>query len=398
MNTFRPLVLSLALVLAQSAAARTVALPAASGSDLTPVTLTATPPQLSKSARLESKPVQFSWVLPAEQSLQAPTPYAALSREFWMRVSAAELQSGKRIQTSAPEALIRLSPIGDGKVAIDPLQVEIVSDQGIFARGVGLKNAANAAELKAANAPFPSGTLAFQLKAEVGEGALQIRVGKAAQEYLLHVYEPNSEQTLSLKADRITAVHGRTFQVIAATNDGDAVDAIGGFLSAPNGFQLPLEFKRIGQEYVANVAHDGLAGEGEGLWEIHTFSSQDGIQRDAKTAIVSSVPRARLSGSLDSTASKKGGVRLSVSIDVAAASRYELRGVLQGFDGKSVRAGAMASSAALLKAGKQTLTLVFDAETIAKAGLAAPFSVRDLTLVDQASLAIQESRAAAISL
>lgn len=398
MKTIRPLVLSLALVLAQTAAARTLTLPAPSATDLTPTALTATPSSQSKASRLETQPVQFAWVLPAEQTLQAQAPYQAESREFWMRVSATDLQSGKRLQTSAPEALIRLSPIGDGKAAVDPLQVEITSDAGTFARGTGLKNAANAAELKAANAPFPSGTLAFQLKSEVGQGTLQLRVAKAAQDYLVHVYEPNSQQTLNLKADRITAQHGQTFNVIAATNDGAAVDAIGGFLSAPNGFQLPLEFKRDGSQYVAKVAHDGLAGEGEGLWEIHTFSSRDGIQRDAKTAIVSSVPRARLGNSLESKSSQKGAVSLSVSIDVAAASRFELRGTLQGVDGKRVRVGAMASSAAVLKPGKQTLTLVFDADTIGKSGLQAPFGIRDLTLVDQATLAVQESRSAVIAL
>ncbi|AVP97112.1 hypothetical protein C7S18_07865 [Ahniella affigens] len=398
MNTIRPLVLSLALVLAQTTAARSIALPAASDQDLTPTTLTASPANLAKAARLETLPVQFAWVLPPEQTLQAQSPYAAESREFWMRVSAAELQSGKRVQTSAPEALFRLSPIGTSKSAIDPLQVEITSGMGTFARGNGLKNAANAAELKAANAPFPSGTLAFQLKADVGQGAMQIRVAKAAQDYLLHVYEPNSSQTLSLKTDRITAVHGQTFKVIAAANDGGAVEAIGGFLSAPNGLERALDFKREGNQYVATVAHDGLAGEGEGLWEIHTFSSQGGIQRDAKTVIVSSVPRARLGGNLESLTGKKGALSVSVSIDVAAASRYELRGVLQGFDGKTVRVGAVASSAASLKPGSQALTLVFDAETIAKSGLQAPFSVRDLTLTDQATLAVQETRQQAIAL
>lgn len=398
MNLIRPLALSLSLVLAHAAVARDLRLPAAAATDIAPTTLTSAPLALAKAQRLESKPVQFSWVLPADQAQTPVAPYLAESREFWMRVSASDLQTGKRFLITAPEALIRLSPIGDSKVAIDPLQVEVSSAQGSFARGQGLKNSANAAELKSAGASFPSGTLAFQLKAEVGQGELQLRVPKAANDYLLHVYEPNSQETLSLQADRVTVVHGQTFSIRAKVNAGASVDAIGGFLSAPNGYQLPLTFERQGEQYVAKVAHDGLAGEGEGLWEIHTFSSHDGVQRDAKTAIVSSVPRARLSGQATSKTLRDGSLSLALGIEVAAASRYEVRAVLIGQDGAKSRAGAMASTAAMLKPGQQSLTLIFDADTLAKSGLQAPYRISELSLTDQATLAVQSSRAGTIEL
>ncbi|MBK8284386.1 MAG: DUF4785 family protein [Ahniella sp.] len=398
MNTIRPLVLTLALVLAGTAEARELRLAAPAAGDLSPTQLVSSPASAEKASRLEAAPVQFSWVLPADQTLSAPLPHRADSREFWTRVSAQELSAGKTLTTSAKGALIRLSPIGQAKGAADPLQVEITAGGQTFARGDGLKNSANEAELKAAGTSFPSGTLAFQLKDEVGQGDITLRLPKAANDYLVHVFEPNSAEVLSLQTDRITAVHGGEFKVLARFNAGDTAQAIGGFLSSPTGEQVELSFEREGDDYVAKVRHDGLIGEGEGLWEIHTFASANGIQRDAKTAIVSSVPRARFAGTADHAKTRNGSLRLRVDVSVAAASRFEVRGILFGRDGKAVRAGAMASSAAILKPGQQSLDLVFDAETLAKSGLSAPYSVRDLTLVDQGSLAVQESRAAGIEL
>jgi len=398
MNTIRPLVLSLALVLASTGHARELQLAAPASGDLRPTTLVTSVSHDAKSRKLETAPVQFAWALPADQSLTEATPHVAESREYWMRVSAKDLSRGQSLTTSANGALIRLSPIGNLKAYVDPLQIEISAGDRVFARGTGLANSANEAELKAAGTSFPAGTLAFQLNDEVGQGSLKLRLPSAANDYLVHVFEPNSTELLSLRTDRGVAMHGGEFKVISRFNAGESVDAIGGFLSAPNGEQVELEFKRVGAEYVATVAHDGLRGEGEGLWEVHTFASLGGIQRDAKTAIASSVPRARFAGSADTKTSRDGSIRVNVAVEVAASSRFEVRGVLYGHDGKAVRAGAIAASAAVLKAGKQSIELVFDPSTLAEAGLAAPYSIRDLTLVDQGSLAVQERRAGGLKL
>lgn len=398
MNSIRPLVLTLAMVLASTASARDLSLAAPAEGDFRPQTLVTKPIASAKASRLESAPVQFSWVLDGAQALVAPTPYVAESRESWTRVSAADLASGKALHTSAPGALFRLSPIGNQKSVVDPLQVEITIGGRTFARGEALKNSANDAELKAAGTSFPDGTLAFQLKEELGHGDVTLRLATAANDYLVHVFEPNSTEVLTLTADRTTAQHGAEFKVLARFNAGADTDAIGGFLSAPNGTQVDLAFAREGADYVAKVRHDALVGEGEGLWEIHTFATRDGIQRDAKTAIASSVPRARFGGMASTGKSRDGSVRVRVGVEVGASSRFEVRGVLYGHDGKAVRAGAMASTAAILKPGMQSLELVFDAATLAKSGIEGPFSIRDLTLVDQATLAVQEQRAGGLTL
>ena len=57
---------------------------------------------------------------------------------------------------------------------------------------------------------------------------------------------------------------------------------------------------------------------------------------------------------------------------------------------------AQASTAAMLKPGNGALELVFDAATMAKAGVSGPYQLRDLTLVDQADLSTVELRRAGL--
>src|SRR5262245_9395762 len=60
--------------------------------------------------------VAFAYALPADQALQAPAPFVAESREYWMEVSGAQLRSGAPIAVTAPGALVRINPTGKAQV------------------------------------------------------------------------------------------------------------------------------------------------------------------------------------------------------------------------------------------------------------------------------------------
>jgi hypothetical protein len=258
-----------------------------------------------------------------------------------------------------------------------------------------MANSADDIELKAAGTDFPDGSLAFQLNDGIGAGPATLTVSKAAHDYLVHVFEPNSSDVLKLTMDRIDVGHGQHYKVFASYNGNAAVDAIDGLVSAPNGAQVNLDFKRAADgRYVADVAHDALAGAGPGLWEVHGFASARGgaVQRDAKTAFASSLPRARFGNGAQATIGDDGAVSMRFKVQVAAESRFEVKGTLYGYDNGKLRPAAQASSAAMLRAGNGDLELVFDADTMAKARVTGPFQVRDLTLVDQADLGTIEVR------
>lgn len=370
--------------------------------DLVPSTLVSAKAALSPGMQLESLPVRFSWVLPADQKIEAQQPFVRESKEYWTRVPGAELAKGTTVRTTAKGALIRLSPVSSDAKSAAAISAEdiVITAAGKSLQGrAAMANAAGDAELKMAGTAFPDGTLAFQLKDEVGHGAITLALSKAAGDYLVHVFEPNSNEVLKLSMDRITANHGQRYKVFATYNGGEALDAIDGMVSAPNGAQVDLSFKRADDgRYVAEVAHDALAGAGQGLWEVHAFAAAKGasVQRDAKTAFASSIPRAQLGAGVRTVQNDDGSLAMNFKLRVAAESRFEVRGTLYGMDDGKMRPAAQASAAAMLKPGNGQLELVFDADTMAKIGVAAPYQIRDLTLVDQADLSTVEVRRAGV--
>ncbi len=407
MNHFNKLALVVAMTFAmsaQSAPSTTQLRFQSADGDLVPATLVTAKSAALPGTHHETAPVRMSWVLPADAAITPQRPFVQESREYWATIDAQTLSKGAVLQTTSPGAVIRLSPVGQAKVALlDPFSVEIRANGQHFERGKAFANAANVAELNANGASFSDGTVAFKLKPEVGSGAVTVALPNAQQAYLVHVFEPESSQVLSLTTDRLVAMHGSKLRVIARLNSGDAVDAVAGSIVSPGGHQTELSFKRKADgSYVADVDHDGLTGVGAGLWEIHAFASSENgkVQRDARTAIASATPRARLTGVGDSKTDRDGALRVKLSTEVAANGRYELRGTLYGIDAATgkLRPAAMAHSAAVLVAGVQSLELVYDAATMEKSGVRAPFQVRELTLIDQAEQSVIELRNAGLTL
>lgn len=376
----------------------------ADDADLIPSSLIDAKSMAAPGSHQETQPLRMSWVLPTDSVITAQQPFVRESKEYWTTVSASALSKGAIIRTTSTGAVVRLSPIGPVQNnLLDPLSVEVRAHGESFLRGKGFANAANVAELNASGAAFSAGTVAFTLKAEVGSGAIEIVLPNARQDYLVHVFEPNSTQVLSLTTDRLIAMHGSMLKVIARMNKGDAVDAIEGSIVSPAGVQSELSFKRQRDgSYVANVRHDGVSGAADGLWEIHAFASGKGgdVQRDARTAIASAAPRAKLAGSGSNQRDRNGALHVKLETQVGASGRYELRGTLYGVDKRTgvVRPAAMAHAAAVLDSGSQSLELVYDAKTMREAGVRAPFQVRELTLIDQSSLSVIELRNAGVAL
>ncbi|MCX7557023.1 DUF4785 family protein [Xanthomonadaceae bacterium JHOS43] len=357
-------------------------------------------------ADIERAPVDFAWALDPSQPLSREAPYVADSREFWTTLDARQLQKGYRFQTTAPGALVRLSPSDGSKRAnLQLSDLDLRVDGKRLDPSRDIRVAVDAAQMKAAGVDFGEGTLVFRLAPDVGKGQMELAAKSARGDYLLHVYEPESPVSLKLGADRDRALAGDTITLKATWDDnarGSRPSSIGGVLTSPKGHSIPVEFDRsMTGDYVAKVKLPADAGTGMALWEMHTFavaSDKSGaIPRDAKTSLSVSLPTARLSGGAEPVMSKSGNVKVTLPLEVGAAGRYELRGVLYGTakDG-SLQPFAIAHSARWLEPGKgEGITLDFG-DLASKSGLAAPYELRDLSLNDQARLGLLETRARAL--
>jgi len=391
-------IISVLALSALSAAAQAASLLAPGAHDQVPAALAHT--SAPGASGLERTPVRMSHALDASVAIEtAPKPYLAQSREFWSDVGESELRAGVKFTTTAPGALIRLSPQGGAGAALDPAGV-LIRGSGKNLRADEAGTAADTKALRAAGMDVTEGTLAMRLSPAVGQGQLEIAAPHAQGRYLVHVFDPNSAVVLGFSADHDTVLVGSTI-TFRASIDGRNLNHASGLVTAPDGYSVDLKFSRNADgSFSARFTPDAAHAIGPQLWEAHVFTAATenrlAVLRDAKTAFAVSAPTAHLAGATESH-SDASGVHATFDVEAGAASRFQLSGVLfgTGSDG-AMRAVALGQSAAWLEAGKGQIGLSFDTDVVAASGLHAPFEVRDLRLVDQATMSLIERRGRAI--
>lgn len=352
----------------------------------------------------ERAPVDFAWAIDPADSLFASAPFTAESREFWTDLDAAEMRKGYAFATTAPGALVRISPAGDTKAAA-PLRASDIAlriNGREVSAGTAIRVAADAAQLKAAGVDFPEGTLAFRLSNDFGAGQVEMKIANATGRYLVHVFEPDSPLAMDLRASNDKALAGGSLVLTAKiANDGAQLQAesIGGVVTSPDGKSFNVRFKREDDgQYRAKVALPEGAGNGLALWEAHTFAvTKVGgalVPRDAKTSFAVSLPTAKLGSQANVDTTR--GVQVSLPVEAASTGRYEVRGVLFGTaqDG-SMKPFAVGHAARWLEPGKAMIELNFGKELV-PAGIGAPFELREVSLNDQTRLGQLETRSVAL--
>ena len=355
------------------------------GNDQVPSRLAAVP---APTAAIERAPVSFSWKLDPNQALSAPQPHVAQSREYWQTVSGAELAAGVPLQMSAAGSLIRVSP-SEGARALRGSELQI---QGVHGRAAHVQSMASAEQLQAAGMSVNNGTVIAKLGREDGAGGYTLRVAQAEGDYVVHVFEPESDQVLRASASADRALAGGQIRLNAAFEQAGrtATAEADALLVAPDGRNWPVRLNAVADGALsADVKLPADVGNAQGLWELQVFANAGGVQRDARTAFAVAAPTARFFGN---TAFNARNLRMALPVQAGSEGRYEARGTLYATapDG-SMRPVSQAHSAAWMKRGLGVLTLQFD-RTHLPQGYRAPFEVRHLELNDQSRMAPLERR------
>ena len=119
--------------------------------------------------------------------------------------------------------------------------------------------------------------------------------------------------------------------------------------------------------------------------------------RDARTAVMVSLPTARFTGEAE-VLRRDGGMVFQMPVETAAAGRYELRGTLYGSDPSGeLKPMAIAHGAQVVSAGSGVLELRFTPDVMNPA-LSAPYALRDLSLSDQSRMSLSEQRREALDI
>ncbi len=382
--------------------------------DLSSETLTAAP-QL-KGMSVPKEAVALSWPLAADAALTAAEPHVSSSKEYFVDVTAEDLGKGVPIYTTRPGALVRLNPAAGVKAGIDeklatlPASLVLIDTAGkSWSAGSGMDLMVGPEQLKAAGAPFVEGTSAFRIREDLGAGAFTLRADGltgSSERYVMHVFDRASPIALELTTGASDYLHGQTLTVEAALSAGTRnlrAQRIEGFVTSPAGRAWPLRFRNAGKgRYRASLTLDALEMPAPGLWQVHV--SADGraggqtVLRAGRTAFACAVPSAGFSG--EAQVDRASGLGFQLGVDAASAGRYEARGVLYATaaDG-ALRPAGVAHSAAWLEAGAGSLELTFDPPLLAEGGLGAPYELRDLRLVNQATMGLlhRQERALAVS-
>ena len=411
----RPLMLALlagALPLSAFAATQTL-LPPQAG-DLVPTLVHArmASPTAAVSSRLapaapqvhvERQPIQVSWALNSTEALQAtPPPVQRESREYWREVSDIELQRGVELSTTAPGAIIRLSP-GKGGARIQPADLKLQIDGKRFDGNTAARHVADTAQLQAAGMAATDASTALQLRPELGAGRTTVQASKARGRYVVYVYEPQSPLVVEAQASRPELLLGGSLQVSLNLRDGAqqrTLKEATGVLHSPDGDTTPVSFQRQPDGSFVATASPVHQANIPGLWEVQsTVTGTDAngreVRRNVNTAFAVAVPDARFIGGVEPRKAGDGGIDIMLGVDVQSGSRYAVSGVLYGHgaNGQAVPV-AYAQSAAWLETGSGELRLHFDPASLH--GVAGPYELRDLRLQDQAAVSLVERRATAL--
>jgi len=348
--------------------------------------------------QFERKAVSFSYALNPQNELVKSTPFTAESREYWMQVDGNELSKGLMIDTTAPGALIRISPAG-GATGIVPGNLKLLRNGKTIDNAKAFSQQANTDQLQKAGMDVGNGTAIVKIADEQGQGRFQLMVPKASGRYLVHVFEPNSEVTLQTKADRQNYLAGDQIVVNASLGKNDksmAGTEISGLLVSPSGKTYDISFKNENGALRAVSKLPNELVQQPGLWEVQVFAgASDGnlrIQRDARTVISIAQPTAKLNGGFRFNAQ---ALSFTMPIQVGSQGRYEISGTLYatGRDGVS-RPVAQAAMANWFKQGSGLLNLNFDRANL-PAGYGAPFELKFVELKDQTRMTQLESRESA---
>ncbi len=397
----------LAAALAFAAGANAASFQLARGdADLVPTTLASAKKASAKVGSSETDATYFAWALEADAALSAAQPFRAESREFWTQVDAAKARSGWSFTPTADGALVRISLQGDAKArSLATADLLLRVDGKARDSASVIEHLAGDAELKAVGTRFSEGTMVFQLAPGLAGKRIEVALPKARSGALMHVLEPQSPFTMELAADHVQALAGNRVSFdVKFLDAGKPIrgTSVMGLVTAPDGRSFDLSFK-LDKSGRATASFQLPADAGGGLepWEIHAFGATKAaraeVLRDARTAVMVSLPTARLEGSAD-VSRVDGGLVFALPVQTAVEGRFELRGTLHGTDAQGVlRPMAIAHGANVLAAGSGQLELRFPANVL-NPSLGAPYALRDLSLSDQSRLGLSEHRELALEI
>ncbi|CAM2991121.1 DUF4785 domain-containing protein [Legionella worsleiensis] len=286
---------------------------------------------------------------------------------YKQRISLKQLRTGVAITTTAPGAVIRITPMQKNR-QIPQLVIKTPKNQ--------LLKAQNASALFSQDEPFGDTSLSsahqtmMQLKPELGAGTFIIKSEKNlpndSDTYLVNVFDKFSATYLEVQTDSIHYQYGDKLTAkITLADDCTEYDIydIDAQLIGPGGKYIPLDLTKVKKNQFEAVAvlDSETNDHGENWYLEANILSEYGpslIRRSGHTAFSYAVPSASMLN-VKKLATKP--LTFVATLDVATASRYALQSVLykKSATGEPIPIET-SQSAQWLEPGKQIIQFTFD--------------------------------------
>lgn len=394
------LIAALSLITGSALAAPAVEWLPPSASDLRATSLSADASLIPASRHVESSPISFSWGLNTDRQAAVQT-VTVDSRQYWLDISGQDLAAGISLPLTAPGAVIRVSALDSGTgLQLDPARLQLSVDRRSL-DVAALQDITTGATMQSQGMSVPEDTLAFRLPADQDIAQLQVRHpgARGDQPLVVHVFEPNSPWVAEMTAPRSNFLAGEPIDfgiVLAHGQYRFAVDSVEAMLISPDAGQV-WSLARSGERGLSGaVPLDGLSAA-PGLYEAHAYVEHrikdTVVRRDLKIAFSVAPAAGRFTGQTRQVGADVGVLALDLGVEVVSDGRYQINAEIYGTNLQGqLEPLAYTQSAAVLEAGTGNIRLELDDSLLQSSGLAAPFEIRGLQLLDQGRMFLLEER------
>lgn len=316
-------------------------------------------------SQLSHENLQDKWSI-SNEPLDQKINNSQKSYGYKERISMEQLRTGVKITTTAPGAIVRITPMQNK--LIPQLSIKTPKNQ--------LLSLQDASALYSQDEPFGDKTLStkhqtmLQIKPELGFGTFILKSDevslKNADAYLINVYDKFSPTYLEVQTDALHYQYGdkltAQISLIDDYADYDVFD-INATLIGPGGQYFPLDISKIKKNQFEATAllNSETNDHGENWYVEVNILSEHGhqlVRRSGHTAFSYSVPSASM---LNVKKLSSKPLTFVATLDVATASRYALQSVLYRKNNKGEAIPVETSQRAQwLEPGKQVIQFTFD--------------------------------------
>lgn len=360
--------------------------------------------QAQEMANRSREKVHFSQQLePSAKQQLADRATEKESRVFQRRVSGAELNRGVTLTTDADGAVIQISPLDSVKNGKRVVNTEVprgmTLSNGAQRRRVDDNSIALHRKSQGLRTQFPGfyrRAHAMQVPADMGYGNLRLQAhGNAPDDtdYIVYALDKNSDTTLQVRTPKTRFSRGEHLVLNARASGTADIESISATLVAPGGERYGVSGQLRGGNYQVDwpIQVDAPRVPGR-LWQVElrsTIRNAKGVRVERVAFVAADI--FERTANLDSIYSDAQGLRLA--LDVQQPGRFEARALVHGRNRNGEYQPTLLSyQAEWLEAGQRELAIPIGSIELAAAGLAPPYRVQSLQLLDQSRMAVLEYR------